>query len=68
MKKIFDLILVPLFVIIFLSILIVGQNNKIALIIAGWCMGMQTMLLSCIVGGIYGFILVLVYSHFKKNE
>lgn len=34
MKKIFDLILVPLFVIIFLSILIVGQNNKIALIIA----------------------------------
>ena len=45
MKKIFDLILVPLFVIIFLSILIVGQNNKIALIIAGWCMGMQTMLL-----------------------
>lgn len=45
MKKIFDLILVPLFVIIFLSILIVGQNNKIALIIAGWCMGMQTILL-----------------------
>ncbi len=45
MKKIYDLILVPLFVIIFLSILIVGQNNKIALIIAGWCMGMQTMLL-----------------------
>ena len=45
MKKIFDLIVVPLFVIIFLSILIVGQNNKIALIIAGWCMGMQTILL-----------------------
>ena len=49
MKKIFDLILVPLFVIIFLSILIVGQNNKIALIIAGWCMLMQTMPASAIV-------------------
>ena len=36
MKKIFDLILVPLFVIIFLSI-------------SGWCMGMQTMPASTIV-------------------
>ena len=65
MKKIFDLILVPLFVIIFLSILIVGQNNKIALIIAGWCMGMQTMPASAIVILTCSFLALSVFQ--KRN-
>ena len=44
-RKLFDKIIVPLCIIIFLVIILFEQSNKIALIIVSWCLGLQSMLL-----------------------